>query len=487
VPLRVRVALWWGGLTGLVILAVGLLAYAADATALYTALDRELRETATRAAAAWRGPAPPPPAALAEAAVQRAAPDVVVQVYGPDGTWLAAAPAAARIPRVDPGALLAQPPEPPYDPIVRYLPPYVAVDPGAGAFATVTAPAGTRWRVYLVPVDRPGAAAGVTGGAAGAGYLLAAAPLHRIDVVIATTRRLAPLLAAAGGVALLGAGALLAGRLLRPVRTLTEAADAIARSRSLSRRVPARPGGDELDRLGATFNTMLDSLEHTARAEQRFVADASHELRAPLTVILANLELLERHTALTAPEREEALGEATREARRLVRLVADLLALARADAGATLRRHPVELDRAVLDAFGAARQMADGRDLTLGELEPVLVEGDPDQLKQLLLALLDNALKYTPPSGRVSLGLRRAGPVAEVTVRDTGIGIGAEDLPHVFERFYRADPARNRDPGGTGLGLAIARWIAEQHGGTLALSSEPGRGTTATVRLPLAS
>jgi signal transduction histidine kinase len=122
--------------------------------------------------------------------------------------------------------------------------------------------------------------------------------------------------------------------------------------------------------------------------------------------------------------------------------------------------------------------------VTLATLEPVLVDGDPDQLRQLLLALLDNAVKYTPPGGRVTLGLRRADGIAEVTVQDSGIGISEEDLPHVFERFYRADRARRRDPGGTGLGLASARWIAEEHGGAVSLASEPGRGTTATVRLP---
>ena len=117
--------------------------------------------------------------------------------------------------------------------------------------------------------------------------------------------------------------------------------------------------------------------------------------------------------------------------------------------------------------------------------EPAQVVGDEDRLKQLLLILLDNALKYSPPDGRVTLGLRRDDAQAEVLVRDTGIGIAASDLPHVFERFYRADPARNRDSGGTGLGLPIARWIARQHGGDVIIESEPGHGTTATIRLPI--
>jgi two-component system, OmpR family, sensor kinase len=164
-----------------------------------------------------------------------------------------------------------------------------------------------------------------------------------------------------------------------------------------------------------------------------------------------------------------------------------MLALARADAGVTLQHRPVELDTIVLDAFRSARQLVRGQELELDTFEPAQVVGDEDRLKQLLLILLDNALKYTPAGGQVTLGLRHRDTKAEVVVRDTGIGIAAGDLPHVFERFYRADPARNRDSGGTGLGLPIARWIAQQHGGDVTIESEPGRGTTAVVRLPLLS
>jgi len=151
-----------------------------------------------------------------------------------------------------------------------------------------------------------------------------------------------------------------------------------------------------------------------------------------------------------------------------------------------LRLQRTELDRTLLEAFREARCLAHGQRMELGQVEPVLVDGDPDRLKQLLLILLHNAIKYTPPAGRVTVGLRRVHGTVEITVEDTGVGISPEDLPHVFERFYRADPARSRDPGGTGLGLPIARWLAEQHGGEVTLASEPGRGTMARVRLPLA-
>jgi signal transduction histidine kinase len=185
-------------------------------------------------------------------------------------------------------------------------------------------------------------------------------------------------------------------------------------------------------------------------------------------------------------DRQESLVEAEREAQRLTRLVADLLALARADAGVVIKQDPIDLDALVLEVFRSARQLAHGQQLHVDPFEPVRMPGDGDRLKQLLLILLDNALKYTPADGSVTIGLRRQGDTVEILVRDTGVGIAPKDLPQVFERFYRADPARSRDPGGTGLGLSIAQWIAEQHGGGIAIESALGVGTTATVRLPIA-
>lgn len=266
---------------------------------------------------------------------------------------------------------------------------------------------------------------------------------------------------------------------------MTQTAQTITLSQDLTRRIEMPTHQDELGRLAKTFNEMLESIEAAYCAQQRFVSDASHELRAPLTAIQGNLELLRRHSSMPEAEREEALAEVTREANRLSRLVADLLALARADAGVSLKHQLLDLDAVILDAFREARQLSQGQTFALEPFEPVQVIGDEDRLKQLALILLDNALKYTPPTGRVILGLRHSDTDVEILVRDTGMGIAAEDLLHVFERFYRADPGRGRDPGGTGLGLPIARWIAEQHGGKITLESQPGQGTIATVRLPL--
>jgi signal transduction histidine kinase len=350
------------------------------------------------------------------------------------------------------------------------------MSPGSGIFSVARDAEGKRWRLYTVPVTQPPG-----------GYLVAEAPLDQIDAFISSFRQLVGTLALVGIVVTIAASWLVARSSLRPVDALTGAATAITRSRGFSRRVPEPRRRDELGRLATTFNEMLGSLEEAYRAEQRFVADASHELRAPLTAIQANLELVKRRPDLPESERQEAIDEALRESHRLSTLVADLLALARADAGVSLRMERVELDRVLLESTGQARNLARGQRLEVGTLQPAMVMGDRDRLKQLLLILLDNALKYTPSGGAVTVELIASGKVAELRVRDTGVGIDSEDLPKLFDRFYRADKARARDPGGTGLGLSIARWIVEQHRGAIRLESAPGRGTTAVVTLPLSA
>lgn len=467
--LRLRLALWYGALTGLVVVLVMLLTYALHTRGHYDDLDHTLVTVAQHVAEEYDGSTGP---ASTSAITAPPSASLVLRVYAADGRLVAASPNAALAPEAGPRALLDGPSVPPFDPLVGLAPSFMPGHPEPGVLGLASAPDGTRWRLYALPL-RDGRA------------LLAAMPLDRLDAATDLFRRIVPLLAGVGAVATLLAGYLLAGRAIRPVATVTEAADAIARSRDFARRVPEPPRRDELGHLAATFNAMLASLHEAYQAQQRFVADASHELRAPITAIQANLELVRRHPEMSAAERDEAIAEAGREAGRLVRLVADLLALARADAGLPLRRWPVELDRVLLDAFAEARQLARGQRLEIGRLETIVISGDPDRLKQLVLILLDNAIKYTPDGGQVTLELQRNETLAEILVRDTGIGIAPEDLPRVFERFYRADPARGRDPGGTGLGLPIARWIAEQHGGQITLASRPGEGTIARIRLPL--
>ena len=470
--LRLRVALSFGALTAVVVLLIGIATYAIHSRPHYDDLDQMLVSSAQHADSENVG-------ALSGAELEQAlavplSPEISTRVYGP-GTTLGQSPNAARSPELDPRDVLRSPSGPAFSPIVALAPTFVAVDPRQGAFAITRDVAGQRWRIYVMPLSATGR------------YLEVAAPLGPIDASVDRLGWLLVGFGAFGSAAAFAAAWLLAGRALRPIRSLTTTAGDIARSRNFSQRVPLAPVEDELRRLGLTFNEMLQSLEIAYQGQQRFVADASHELRAPLTAIQANLELLEQHPDMSSADRGEAVNEASREATRLGRLVAELLALARADAGIAVRPRPVDLDRLALEAVQEARHLRDGPRIEIEKLESARLSGDPDRLKELLLILLDNAVKYTPKQGLITFRLERNGACARVAVHDTGIGIRAEDLPHVFERFYRADPARSTDPGGSGLGLAIARWIAERHGGSIAIVSEPGKGTEATVSLPLAA
>lgn len=467
--IRLRLALWYGGLAGLCVLLICALTYAIHSRAHYDDVDRVLAAAAEHTAREYvegmLSGAPVDHIAIPSLA------GLVVRVYSADARLLVESPGSEILPATPPRSITAQAVPSPFDPLVGLAPRLVRIEPGIGSFGLTRDQSGTRWRLYALPLNSTD------------DFLVTALPLDQIDVSVERFRLILLVLGSAGVLASFLAGTVIAGRALRPIAALTETAQLIAAAREWSRRVPADQSRDELGHLAATFNGMLDSLEEAYQAQQRFVADASHELRSPLTSIQANLQLLETEGALTAAERATAVREAHREARRLARLVADLLALARADAGIALRREPVELDRVLIETLRDTRHLVQGRRLQITDLEPARVAGDQDRLAQLVLILVDNALKYTPPGGEIALGLRHSAGEAEVTVRDTGPGIPKEDLPRVFERFYRADPTRSRDPGGTGLGLPIARWIVEQHGGTIVLSNNPQGGLTATVRI----
>lgn len=354
--------------------------------------------------------------------------------------------------------------------------------------------------------NTPVPAAAATGASNIIGVVLVAKPIDDVNSTLSTLSRLliagdliAVLFASLGGWFIAESG-------LRPITSVTRAAHAIATSATttgLGTRVKYSGPRDEVGELVATFNNMLNALERVSIAQRRFVADASHELRAPLTTIKGSLEFLRRARDLPADERVTMLEDAYAEAERMAALVNDLLLLARVDAAASGtyglregwlddqlkgRREPVELDRLAMDIFrqGRAQLQARRKDLHLSvaNLEPVTVQGDPGQLRQLALILLDNAIKYTPAGGKVRISVSRNGRRAAFSVADTGIGIAPEVRPHIFERFYRADQARDRDQHGSGLGLAIAKWIAESHGGEIAVHSVPSQGTTFTILLP---
>ncbi len=262
---------------------------------------------------------------------------------------------------------------------------------------------------------------------------------------------------------------------------------------NLAGRLSLAPRADEVGRLAATFDDMLDRLEQAfaqqerAVAQQRqFAADASHELRTPLTIIKGDLDVLLRRRR--APEEyEEVVRDVDEEVTRLAALVEDLLTLARADSGqAELAHEFVYLDALVGEVAVGMRRLAEAKGIAVEtELAPdVALVGDPARLRRLVVNLLGNAVKYTSAGGRIAVTLGVEGGLARLDVADTGIGIAPEDLPHVFDRFFRADKARARAEGGTGLGLAIARWCAETHGGRIEVRSRPGEGSVFTVLLP---
>lgn len=281
-------------------------------------------------------------------------------------------------------------------------------------------------------------------------------------------------------------GLLLAGGALAPIDRITQAAQLIGGSNDLARRIEQKPTQDEVGRLAETFNEMLGRIEELFRAQQRFVADVSHELRSPLTAIRGNLDLLRRGALNDAAARQAALSAVDSEASRMQRLVTDLLMLAQADAGLEIQKQSVELDTLLLDVYRQARLTTNTVKVILGGEDQLLVNGDPDRLKQVFLNLMDNAIKYTPSGGQVTLSFERDDACARVSVADTGVGMLEKDLAKIFDRFYRVDKARARDKGGTGLGLSIVKWIIDQHGGTIDVTSQVGQGTTFIVRLPLA-
>ena len=272
---------------------------------------------------------------------------------------------------------------------------------------------------------------------------------------------------------------------IAPLDSITDAADQINHADDLSRRVPFEGDPEnEVGQLVNAFNQTLERLEVLFTSQQRFLADVSHELRTPLTVVKGNVDLMRRMKDFDA----ESLDSIDAEANRLTRLVTDLLLLAKAEAGQLpLTKSNVSLDELLMEVFGEMRVLAGSRvRVKLAEIDQLQVHGDRDRLKQVLINLIANAIKFTPAGGEVFLSLSRSSEHAKIIVRDTGPGIPAEDLPYIFERFYRAEKSRTRSgTSGFGLGLSIAHWIVEQHGGRIEVNSREGQGTTFAVWLPL--
>jgi signal transduction histidine kinase len=335
-------------------------------------------------------------------------------------------------------------------------------------------------RYLVVPVDSAGP---IVGG------LLVATPVQQTSFGPADLLRSMLLIAP---VILLGAGLLgywLAGTSLRPVQGIMDEVDAISDGTSLHRRLAVPLSGDEMARLAVTVNGMLARLEQSFASLHRFTADASHELKTPLMVLRAGVERALIHPA-TPDEVLQSLDETLAQINQMTEMVENLLTLARADEGrAPLAVEEIDLRDLVADVAETAEMLGEDTGVTAVHAmpeSPVRLAVDRHRIREMLLNIVTNAIKYTPRDGTISLSLEEDDDWVTFVVRDTGVGIAAGDLPHIFDRFWRADPARSRTGArpGTGLGLAITKWIAEAHGGSITVQSRPGRGSIFTVRLP---
>jgi heavy metal sensor kinase len=315
-----------------------------------------------------------------------------------------------------------------------------------------------------------------------------AAPMHEAFEALDRFRLLLLLTAPLLLIAASAGGYWLSTRALAPVDEISRTAQRIS-IENLSDRLPVPPTGDQLQRLSETLNAMFARIEAAVRRITQFTADASHELRAPVALIRTTAEVAVQRKDRTAEEYFEALREILEESERTSQVVDSLMLLARADSGKET------LECVAADACAIVREAADqGEKLARNSglkftanlpSTPVLIQADSNALRRALLILIDNAVKYTPGGGSVGVNLETSEHFARISVSDTGIGISKADVPHIFDRFWRADKARSREQGGAGLGLSIAKWIVEMHHGSINVESELGRGSTFQVQVPL--
>ncbi len=326
------------------------------------------------------------------------------------------------------------------------------------------------WAYYEMVIEHPG----VTRVLAGEGHT----PVQEFGEVVLYGGLPALVLALVGGWFLMRSA-------LRPVTELTRAVERI-HADNLSERLPRSGNGDELDRLTEMFNSMMARLEGSFLRVREFTLHASHELKTPLTVIRSELETALNEESISAPERERSVSLLD-EVERLTHIVDSLTFLTKADAGQVkMNRATLALDDLVREAMENAQALAQSKqiEIRLKDCNPVSVVGDRRRLRQLLLILTDNAIKYNVPEGHVTLALGRENGTAILSVANTGPGIPPGLMDRVFDRFFRCDVAHSHEVDGCGLGLTIARWIVQAHNGKIQIMSEPNRNTTVTVRLP---
>ena len=455
---RTRLTLWYAGVLALSLIAFALVVYYATATIFYQRQDESLRSTAQTVASAYVEEFQEAHSAAKAGEITFAEllfPNRYVQITDNNGLRIASSKNLAGTVLSIPSAAITQ-----------------AREQGS-SLVTVN---GLRVAVVPLSSDR------------GLGFAAAAEPLSVIETGLRQLRRdffagvpLVLLLASIGGY-------FLARKSLSPIASMSRQTQRIS-AENLSSRLDVTNPRDELGGLATTINDLLARLESAFKEQQRFVADASHELRTPLAVLRGETEVALSKTR-TIDEYQQSLSLIKDEAERLSRIVEDLFILARQpiDVPTALIKEPLSLNETVRDCVRAAQVLAMRKGVrlkTMNDSAPIVLNGDEELLKRMILNLLDNAVKYTPEGGEISVTLARENGNARIVVGDTGVGIPESDLLRVFDRFYRVDKARSRELGGAGLGLSIVQWIVEAHEGKISIDSVPGRGSEFTVELPL--
>ncbi len=462
-PLRVRLTLWYGTALALVLIIFSVVLYAITARSLRDTVDESLEDTAMTAVRSLeeRGFLP----LINEEELLSQFPELTridkfFQIFSPSGTI------TIRSPNIKQHEV----------PLSRTA--LDAAFAGQKIFESAKYPKEPPLRLISVPIMYRG------------NLLYIVQVGTSMESVGETLQRFLVLLVVAIPIALavsLAGGWFLAGRALRPVDKITLAAQRIAAG-DLSQRLSIPAAHDEIGRLAATFNNMIGRLDTSFRQIRQFTSDASHELRTPLTVMKGETDLVLRRPRLL-DDYKLVLESNLEEIDRMTRIVDELLFLSRADMGEVrVESLPVAMESLVQDIHRQAKLLAQDRniDVLLGTVMPVVVQGDDLRLRELLLNLVENAMKYSHPGGKVEISLLNDGREARLSVTDQGIGIAPADHKKIFQRFFRTDVARGHTKKGTGLGLAICAWIAELHKGRVEVKSDLGQGSAFTVVLPLA-
>lgn len=456
--LRWRLTLWHVGMLAIVLIGFALVSYRFLADGLAAEIDRALQERAQHVLDAVQMVPNRNVQDVVAPTDEFNSPGIYVQVLTPDGEIVAHSYNLGQQQLPIPDLLLEQ------------------AAAGESFYVSETV-RGQQVRLYYQPVFREERIAGIV--QVGRSLQGVETTLGRLQTIYTV--------GIAGALLIGGAITWLLVRLgLQPVTEMAHTASRIAQSGNLNERLAYDGPRDEIGRLATTFNTMMDRVEDAFAVQRSFVADTAHELRTPIATIRGNVDLLLRYGD-NPDRRQKALASIKKEGERTTRLINDLLLLAQADAGQQLELVPVELDAVMIDVYEKTHRLAADVHVSLEQCEPVVIRGDRDRLVQMLLNLVTNALTYTEPPGHVSLSLTTDDKCAIVQVRDTGVGIPPDDMPHIFERFYTARRNNTRGTSSIGLGLAIVKWIVEEHDGTINVESHVGEGSTFTIRFPVRS